>query len=217
MHIKFNLNKILEFISNNINKLFFMIIVLIFTNFLWWIIKPAKLNVLHNVLQDDFNNQVSQNIVNRAPFGIIVKKVDTVEEKSSENVVVSGIYAADKNDSIAFISLNGSSIIAKIGDTVGSSTLTDILPNYIILSTGDSKRTINMSSGDAVKNDVQTASNNQVDNNNHQDTSQNQYGSNNNNNAQQNDSSTHSGSNDDIIAQRKKMIEQFQKQNSDNN
>ncbi|MDD3267304.1 MAG: type II secretion system protein N [Burkholderiales bacterium] len=198
--------------------LVFISIVFMCTNFFWWMSKPAKLNVLHNVLPEDFNNKVSQNIINRAPFGIVTKKVDnSVEAKSSDNIVLSGIYAADKNNSIAFINLNGTSMIAKIGDTVGSSVLVNILPDQIVLSSEGSERSISMSAGNGEKNDVPVQDHSQSNNhggNSYQDTSQNQMS--NNNNSQQNNSSAQSGTTEDIVAQRKKMLEQFQKQNSDN-
>lgn len=215
MTFKFNLNKTLDFISNYVGILVFVFVVFMCTNFFWWMSKPAKLNVIHNVLQDDFNNHVSQNIINRAPFGVVIKKADTVEEKPSDNIVLSGIYAAGKDNSIAFITFNGTSMIAKIGDTIGSSKLTEILPDKIVLSNGDSKQNIAMSAGDATKNDVPIQQNNntQTDNN-YQSNNQSQ---NQNDSYQQNNSHSQSITNDDIIAQRKKMLEQFQKQNSDNN
>lgn len=197
----FNLNRLLDIVSNNTRLIFFILITYIAINFFWWTMKPMQFNTLHNVLPDNFNNQTSQDIANRAPFGIAVNHVAT-EEKPTQDIKLFGVYAAGKDNSIAFITLNGTSMIAKIGDEIGDSLITNILSDRIVISTNKSQHEITISSGDAQMNSVPIQTNNSLNENTPQPS----------NTADHSDPSVGS-----IVEQRKKMIEQFQKQNSEDN
>lgn len=188
------------------------------SSFIWWCINPAQSNQLTNVAPYQVNTNIAQGVINQAPFGIIVKKVEVVNIPTiQEQVKVIGVYAAGVTNSIAFLTVEAKNIIAKIGDKVLDGTITQILPNGVVINDGKQDVTIEISdssssSGGGSNNSSTTPSSSrrmgmeQNNDNNGSGSANNNTSSDNNNNQ----------SRDDLISQRKKMIEQFQQQNSDN-
>lgn len=196
---------------------------------MWWVINPNQMNHLTNVATYKTDDKLTQSIVNKAPFGVITKKTEPQEAAPSivDEVTLVGTYASNPANSIAFIQISGKSSIVKIGDKILENTVKAIYATEIILTDGKHEITIPMQKGSAKSNDTNnsdfpsgnnrskytvsntSASNIQTNNNvpTTNQTSQPPSGSLN--------DSTPSGA-DDVTAQRKKMIEQFQQQNNNN-
>lgn len=187
------------------------------SSFVWWCVNPAQSNQLTNVAPYQVNTNIAQGVINQAPFGIIVKKTEVVNIPTiQEQVKVIGVYAAGVTNSIAFLTVETKNIIAKIGDKVLEGTITQILPNGVVINDGKQDVTIEISdsatpSGGGGNSSTTPSSSRRMgmeqnNDNNGNGSVNNTHTSDNNNNQ----------SRDDLVSQRKKMIEQFQQQNSDN-
>lgn len=233
---KININSLITICCNFGSIVSFIAVAIISSGFIWWIINPLNSNVLKNVPIEKSDSNLAQGIINRAPFGVIVKKVEVVVAPTIlDQVKVVGVYAAGLDNSIAFLQIEGKNSISKIGDKVLEGTLKNILPNGVVINDGKQDVDIEISSGNSTSNPAQPSNINSLnshsrsyDSTNQQ---QNQSNATNNSNQQNNDSSpnTNNGnqpsdsasnsqpkSTEDMIAQRRKMIEQFQQQNSGN-
>lgn len=216
---KINLSTLINS-SCNTGSLFMQVgIVVAVSGFIWWCVNPSNSNQLLNVPPYPVNANVAQAVINQAPFGIIVKKVEVVNVPTiQEQVKVNGVYAAGVQNSIAFLTVETKHIIAKIGDKVLDGTLVQVLPDGVIINDGKQDVTIKMTEDTAhgaQSSGNQSNGTSQSTNNYSPDSSRGGMPSSNNpNNYQPNDGGNNS-SRDDMISQRKKMIEQFQQQNSD--
>lgn len=233
---KINISNLITISCNLGGIASFVAIAIISSGFVWWAINPLHSNTLKNVPIEKSDNNLAQGIINRAPFGTIVKKVEVVVAPTIlDQVKVVGVYAAGVDNSIAFLQIEGKNSISKIGDKVLEGTLKNILPNGVVINDGKQDVTIEISSGNSTSNPAQSSSGNNhghsySDNNTQQQTQSNNTTSN--SIQQSNDSSQGNSDNsssqssvtsnsspkstDDMIAQRRKMIEQFQQQNSGN-
>lgn len=209
---------------------------------IWWVINPNQMNHLTNVATYKTDDKLTQSIVNKAPFGVITKKIEPQEAAPSivDEVTLVGAYASSPANSIAFIQIGGKSSIVKIGDKILEDTVKAIHATEIILTDGKQDITLSMHKGNAKPNDA--ANSNDASNLNNTNNlifpdvhNRGKYrNSNNDNNANAPTNSNETMNNqtsqppagnandsppsgaDDVTAQRKKMIEQFQQQNNNN-
>lgn len=220
---KISINNIIKFSVDGVVALLIVMSIASAANFLWWVVKPSEANILNNVAPQNINDKIAQNIINNAPFGVIQKKVESAAPVVADDVKVVGVYAGGAQNSIAFLLINNQSEIAKIGDKIVSGKVKAILPNGIILTNNGNDRTIEISSGTASPNQPAP---NMAPNSQHNEQHENHVEQNNTNAVNQNVNNNQQNSNptgnnrggmDDVVAQRRKMIEQFQQQNNNSN
>ena len=186
----------------------------------WWVANPLGYATLNNVSTRQnlkTPGSLASGIVNRAPFGVVTV-VKAPPPSILEQVKVVGVYAAGPNNSVAFLQINNKHSIAVIGDDVEGAVLKEITSNGIVLYSESHNVTINISGGsnntDSNGMPAQTSSHDFNQHNNSY-TPNNQNSVNNENNS--NNAADNGGRDDDSIAEkRRKMIEAFQKQNSNN-
>ena len=196
----------------------------------WWLINPLGYDTIDSIASTYVKSDIlAQDITNRAPFGVV-----TVEKAPvptiMDQVKVVGVYAAGPKNSIAFIQIDGKNSIAAIGESVMDATVKAINSDGIVLVEKGQSVTINLSSasGNSANTPSTPASGGEHSNsansyipqtNNTSTANNNQPGGNNSTTASPSSTPppTSSGQDDDSIAdKRRKMIEAFQKQNSNN-
>ncbi len=193
----------------------------------WWLMNPLGYDTVDSIASTYVKSDVlAQDITNRAPFGVV-----TVEKAAvptiADQVKVVGVYAAGPKNSIAFLQIDGKNSIAAIGENVLDATVKAINSDGIVLIQKGQSVTINLSS--ASGNSANTPSTPTGDHSNSANSyipqTNNTNTANNNQPAGSNSPTTStsstppppSGQDDDSIAdKRRKMIEAFQKQNSNN-
>lgn len=220
---RISINDIIKLSVDGVSIVFIVLTLITAANFVWWVVKPSETNVLTNVAAQNINDKLAQNIMNNAPFGIVQKKVESSAPVIADEVKVVGVYAGGEKNSIAFLLVNNKSEIAKIGDKIVSGTVKAILPNGIILTNNGIDRTIELSSGIASPNQPatnvipnNTPHNEQYENRNEQNNTNTQNQNVNNTQQSAAPSANNRGGMDDVVAQRRKMIEQFQQNNNSN-
>ena len=195
----------------------------------WWLMNPLGYDTIDSIASTYVKSDIlAQDITNRAPFGVV-----TVEKAAvptiADQVKVVGVYAAGPNNSIAFLQIDGKNSIAAIGESVLDATVKAISSNGVVLVEKGQSVTINLSSASGNSANTPNTPTNGGD---HSTSTANSYipqasntnTANNNqpsgNSSTANPSSTPpppSGQDEDSIAdKRRKMIEAFQKQNSNN-
>lgn len=187
-------------------------------NFVWWVINPSAKHVLNHVDAEKIDTTIAQSIINQAPFGMIVKEAESSTPIPSivDQIKISGVYAAGNKNSVAFLIVNGKNTIAQIGDNIEGVTVTKVNVDGIIVNDGkqDIKLSISENKTNTANGEINSSSNNRPsftpnDQDDAPPTPQNNASPQNNN-----DNSSNNDNSNNIIAERKKMIEQFQQQNS---
>ena len=167
----------------------------------WWLANPSGYDSITNIrasLNVKTPGAVAIAIVNRAPFG--VTQIEKVKHASIlDQVKVVGIYAAGRDSSIALLEVEGKSRIAMIGDSIAGAKLTLITPQGITVLS--ESQNINLTLSKSSDNGT-AGSNNDYRTNNPA--------------TLQNHQTEPAASDDSITEKRRKMIENFQKQYTNN-
>ena len=195
----------------------------------WWLMNPLGYDTIDSIASTYVKSDIlAQDITNRAPFGVV-----TVEKAAvptiADQVKVVGVYAAGPNNSIAFLQISGKNSIAAIGESVLDATVKAISSNGVVLVQKGQSVTINLSSASGNSANTPSTSSNGGDHSNSASSyipQANNTNTANNNQPNSNSPTTSpsstpppppSGQDEDSIAdKRRKMIEAFQKQNSNN-
>lgn len=115
----------------------------------WWAVNPLDYNTFNNIISSSSKSDtLAQGIVNRAPFGVVTQE-KAPEPTIKDQVKVLGVYAGGPNNSIAFIQVNGKNDIAVIGDSVLNAKIKTITPDGIVLIADNQDVKINISSGNS--------------------------------------------------------------------
>lgn len=133
---KLNINQLVSISISITEYVLLFAIALAVSKICWWMVNPSGYNSVNNVVSITTKSEViAQDIVNRAPFGVIKVAVKEEEKKASitDQVKVVGVYAAGPNNSIAFLEVGGKNVIAKIGESVLTSTINAINPDGIVV------------------------------------------------------------------------------------
>ncbi|RTL12936.1 MAG: hypothetical protein EKK54_02445 [Neisseriaceae bacterium] len=191
----------------------------------WWLVNPLGYDTIDSIASTYVKSDIlAQDITNRAPFGVV-----TVEKAPvptiADQVKVVGVYAAGPQNSIAFIQIGGKNSIAAIGESIMDATVKAINSDGVILVEKGQSVTISISSASGNSANTPSTSTNGSEHSNSASSyipqttnAPPQLGGNNTaTSPNSTPSPAPSGQDDDSIAdKRRKMIEAFQKQNSNN-
>jgi Tfp pilus assembly protein PilP len=176
---------------------------------IWWIITPAYNEVYVDRVRINQKDNSVKYIINRYPFGeVVIVKPKDMTPAFGTLVKLHGVYVSG-SDSMAFIVYNDKSQAIKVGDNISATiSLTQVLPDSIIITQNGVDATIKMTKSNAVVN------NNSNRTFNYQNSNQNNL---NNSPDNTNNASALNGSNNtnDLIEKRKELIEKFAKQEVD--
>lgn len=224
-----NINQTIRGLSTALRFAAVIAIASLLAKICWWLVNPLGYDTIDSIASTYVKSDIlAQDITNRAPFGVV-----TVEKAPMPTIVdqvkVVGVYAAGPKNSIAFVQIDGKNSIAAIGESIMDATVKAINSDSIILVEKGQSVTINISS--ASGNSANTPSTPASGGGEHSNsassyipqtnttTNANNNPSGGNNSAVTSPNATPSpapsGQDDDSIAdKRRKMIEAFQKQNS---
>lgn len=187
---------------------------------IWWLSNPLGSHIYNDTSKPTLYKTTAKEIVNRAPFGIIVKEESAVIAVNPlKDIVLTGIYAAGK-DSIAFIKNGDKSDMLFIGSPVMNYTVTKMTGNQItFVSDSGDVQTIGIKTSDD-NNSAASNQNNMPNNGMADNSSTNNAPSSPDVNAPDLSRNANNASTDDLVARRKNLIQQFEKNNAqqeDNN
>lgn len=152
--------------SQLLNVLMLLYIANVCARMIWWIASPSvpDLYVYKNSVSE--YEQSTKYISNRIPFGEIIVNTEKVKSAITDHIKLTGVYTTNKEQSIAFIVVDGVSQIVAIGDTVFEGwRLKAVNISSIVVSNGISSESIminyNNSNGYVNDNNNQNSSTNQ--------------------------------------------------------
>ncbi|RTK97093.1 MAG: hypothetical protein EKK64_02250 [Neisseriaceae bacterium] len=186
------------------------ILLIMISKSLWWVAKPSSINYLSSANTLQTNDLMAQQLINLAPFGTF--KEEKPESKEAElpkdKITIYGVYASGPKNSIALAKINDKDAVIQIGDSFAGGTVSQILPNKIVVSiNGIDISYIVSANPDAEQSEF---ANRTDSNTTTQDTQ---------NNSTPNTNKEHSPDPEinNIAEQRRKMIQKFQENNDSNN
>ena len=120
---------------------------MILANCVWWMLNPSQSDFYIEKSDPDQSDKSSNYIVNRYPMGIITTRKEVVEKpRIVDQVKLTGVYASDSQNSIAFLEYGGKSIIVKQGGAInGQAKIKSIKPTSIVVVEDGIEATINIS------------------------------------------------------------------------
>ena len=197
-----NINQTIRLFSTCSRHLVIVAIGILSAKICWWLANPLGYDSLSSITFNPLiSEEISSDISNRAPFGVYVE-IKAPPPTIKDIVKVVGVYAGDKQNSIAFISMNEKTTLAKIGDKVSDTTLVEILATGAVFKANDGQKvTIEITS--AGPSSSSNLSSNSSSSSSYQNSSYSPPSS-----------GSNRSSDDDVSEKRRKMIEQFRKENS---
>ena len=127
----------------------------------WWMLNPAKSDFYIEKFDLDQSDKASNYIVSRYPMGIITVPKEAAKPRIVDQVKLTGVYASDSKNSIAFLEYNGKPMIVSLGSSInGQANIKSINATSIVVVEDGVEATINLSSGAASGGGAAASSNN---------------------------------------------------------
>ncbi len=116
----------------------------------WWIFQPSATIVYMQRPSYNHYNDIAKFIINRHPFGVMINPIAPSKPQIINLIKLTGVYATDQNNSIAFIEYESKSLILKIGNKINSTTsITKITPQNVTIVENGNSSVITLSRGDS--------------------------------------------------------------------
>ena len=144
------LNTFILVASQVLNFAIIMFFAMLLAKLVWWMINPSIGDVYVEKMSATQFDSSAKYIVNRYPFGIIVKAkaVEEAQPQIVDQIKVTGIYRGGSNDSMVLIEASGKTLVYRIGAMIlGSATLKAINSDGIVVTEDGHDAVIKISNG----------------------------------------------------------------------